>query len=244
MFCEGTFAQELWRRLCGPLGIAYSGIQYIYLLISWWSCKDNNLIHAYITKCLPIIASWEIWKARCSAKYENIAPNVNRTLSLISFYMAHIVNVQFQKIKLDHSWSRIAQLICSTIHFRQCIPVQWIRSQSSFVKLNLDGSCKNSICSGGGVVKNDKECMVFAYSIVLGCGTSNWADASALVFGIKWCLANNYQCTVTESDSKLLVDCVNGINTTPWRIATEVQELKEIMNQPKVTLNYCYREGN
>ncbi|KAH0737521.1 hypothetical protein KY290_036226 [Solanum tuberosum] len=48
----------------------------------------------------------------------------------------------------------------------------------------------------------------------------------------------------SESDSKLLVDCVNDINFTPWRIYDEVKELKAHMETTDFILSHFYKEAN
>ncbi|XP_070030069.1 uncharacterized protein [Nicotiana sylvestris] len=92
LFYTGSFAKNIWKVLCGPLGIAHSEIPFRQLMVNWWRCKVNNPVHAFLIKCLPAIASWKIWKARCNAKYDNVRANVRRLISLIAFSVAQLVN--------------------------------------------------------------------------------------------------------------------------------------------------------
>ncbi|KAH0709141.1 hypothetical protein KY284_010568 [Solanum tuberosum] len=62
----------------------------------------------------------------------------------------------------------------------------WIKPPLLFVKLNSDGRCRDGICGGGGVVRDSMGALIMAYSIPLGAGTSNWAEAKAMLFGLKW----------------------------------------------------------
>lgn len=57
-------------------------------------------------------------------------------------------------------------------------------------------------------------------------------------------MRNEYDYILAESDSKLLVDCVNDITFTPWRIHDEVHELKGHMETTGFILSHCYREAN
>nr|XP_016493623.1 PREDICTED: uncharacterized protein LOC107812949 [Nicotiana tabacum] len=134
--------------------------------------------------------------------------------------MSQLVNLQFQQIQLVPNWKEISQLLRSAIHFEKSIIIKWIKPKSAYVKLNSDGSCKEGKYGAGGVIRDKESCLVFAYSLVLSSGTSNWAEAVALHCSIK----------CAESDSKLLMDCVNGRNTIPWNIAKEVEELKKFMD--------------
>lgn len=112
------------------------------------------------------------------------------------------------------------------------------------MKTNADGSCKEGYCGGGGVIKDQLGSLVFAYSLNLDQGTSNWAEAKAMLYGVQWCISNGYEFILAESDSKLLVDCVNDLSIIPWRIQDEVKELKDHMENTVFILNLCYREAN
>ncbi|XP_059294557.1 uncharacterized protein LOC132047546 [Lycium ferocissimum] len=83
-----------------------------------------------------------------------------------------------------------------------------------------------------------------AYALNLGAGTSNWAEAASLRHGIKWWLENDCQYIEAESDSKLLVDSVNGTYSIPWNIFEEVTKLRKAMEDNGYILKHVYRKGN
>lgn len=68
--------------------------------------------------------------------------------------------------------------------FKLCRTVYWNKPASRFFKLNSDNGHKNSICGGGGLVRDAQGRMIMAYSVPFGIGTSNEAEAKALLFGI------------------------------------------------------------
>lgn len=88
------------------------------------------------------------------------------------------------------------------------------------------------------------ECLIAAFTINLGPGTSNWAEAQSLLFGIKWCINNGLHSILAETDSKLLVDCLNGNKCVPWRISDEINEFRSLREQTVFNLNHCFRESN
>ncbi|XP_060201962.1 uncharacterized protein LOC132630398 [Lycium barbarum] len=88
--------------------------------------------------------------------------------------------------------------------------VKWIPPPPSFIKLNSDGSCRDEICGGGGVIRNNKGKLIQAYSMNLGKGTSNWAEAKALQHGIEWCINECWRKIIVESDSLLVVQEIQG----------------------------------
>lgn len=56
----------------------------------------------------------------------------------------------------------------SNINSKKIVMVKWIKPFIGFVKLNSDGSSKNKICGGGGIVRDHVGNLVFAYSLKLG----------------------------------------------------------------------------
>lgn len=138
----------------------------------------------FIVKCLPTIIIWELWRARCGAKYGKERYNIQRSISNITNTISQLIGSQFRNVHMDSNWGNIVQLMGSNIHPRKMVIVRWYRPSESFVKWNTDGSCKNDRCGSGGVVKNKEGHLIFAYSLKLGKGSSNWAEANALLFGI------------------------------------------------------------
>lgn len=86
--------------------------------------------------------------------------------------------------------------------------------------------------------------LIIAFSLELGQGTNNWAEAVALHFGMSWCKNNGYQNVQAESDTKLLVDCIKKKSTPPWTIANEVKRLQDLLNPSEYSITHCYREIN
>ncbi|WMV07272.1 hypothetical protein MTR67_000657, partial [Solanum verrucosum] len=95
------------------------------------------------------------------------------------------------------------------------VQVKWLKPSNNFVKINSDGSCKDGCCGGGGMIRDHRGHLIFAYSLNLGHGTNNWAEAKALLYGVEWCVRNEYDYILAESGSKVLVDCVNDIWEPP-----------------------------
>nr|XP_009598929.1 uncharacterized protein LOC104094661 [Nicotiana tomentosiformis] len=89
------------------------------------------------------------------------------------------------KVRIGDSWSSI--YIACEAHIQQTssFPVKWIRPPAQLVKLNSDGNCSNGQCGGGDIIRDHEGKFIAAYSISLGACTSNYAEAEALLFGLK-----------------------------------------------------------
>lgn len=91
---------------------------------------------------------------------------------------------------MGDTWSSLCQACDATIQNITTISVTWIKPPALKVKLNSDGSCLNGHCGGGGIIRDQQGNFIVAYSISLGNGTSNTAEAEAMLFGLKWCAGN------------------------------------------------------
>lgn len=83
-------------------------------------------------------------------------------------------------------------------------------TSSANEKLYYDGSCTQGICGGGGLIRNSQGITLWAYCIILGPGTSNMAEAAAMLYGLKWCANRKLVLTMAETDPLLLTKCVKG----------------------------------
>ncbi|KAH0769685.1 hypothetical protein KY290_013666 [Solanum tuberosum] len=122
--------------------------------------------------------------------------------------------------------------------------VKWLKPPRNFIKLNSDGSCVQRSCGGGGLIRDNQGNMMFAYSLGLGQGTSNMAEARALLYGLKWCVSRGYDRVWGETDSLLLVKCINGEWRTPWRLDKLIQEAHQIVESHGFIISHCFREAS
>lgn len=95
-----------------------------------------------------------------------------------------------------------------------------------------------------GIIRDSYGNTLFAYSIPLGPGTSNMAEANAMLFGLKWCVNRGASLVLGETDSMLLTKCVNSEWKPPWRIKKYIEEIQELVEEHGFFINHCYREAN
>ncbi|XP_015167940.1 uncharacterized protein [Solanum tuberosum] len=184
--CSEEFAKKIWSILCGSLGIPFDNISIRMLIKFWWTWKTKNPVLNMLMKCIPVITLWELWKTRCGAKYGTDNYNTWKSINNISSSLVLILKGQFEKIKVDPDWESVRYLLISNIPDKKIVQVKWLKPSNSFVKINSDGSCKDGYCGGGGVIRDHRGHLIFAYSLNLGHSTNNWAEAKALLYGIEW----------------------------------------------------------
>lgn len=77
IFREGDIAKEVWNFFSGSCGINNSSSHIRPTMINWWIHKTNNKVQEMLLQCLPSIICWELWKHRCTGRFEetNYPPN-------------------------------------------------------------------------------------------------------------------------------------------------------------------------
>ncbi|XP_060195447.1 uncharacterized protein LOC132624733 [Lycium barbarum] len=244
LFYDGQYAQRIWGHFVGNLGIDYRNTNLRTLLLRCWNHKAKNPIASYIHKALPTIIIWELWRSRCSSKFDMENPSFQRSKDFISFNISQLIRTQFKKIDSGNTWEEICTLYEVSMNVNSFIVVTWLKPPLPSVKLNSDGSCINGKCGGGGVVRNWKGKLIMAYSISLGQGTSSEAEAGALLFGLDWCINNGFNSIVGETDSLLLQNSIRGTWEIPWKIKDTVDKIRILVNSHDISTRHCYREAN
>ncbi|XP_058111811.1 uncharacterized protein LOC131255132 [Magnolia sinica] len=93
------------------------------------------------------------------------------------------------------------------------------RPDSQWVKLNVDGSALNNpgSCGGGGICRREDGNMIFAFSSGYGQGSNNSAEFFSIYKGLSICVRLGLRQVLVESDSKMVVDLINGVSQGGWK---------------------------
>lgn len=166
--------------ICSVLESLHKRYGQSCMVRNWWTWKTRNSVLALIVKYLLIVATWELQKARCGAKYGKEQYSVRKCINQIAVTLTHLVASQFVNVKLMPNWEYIVYLKISNIISRRRVMVKWCKPSTSFVKLNSDGSYNTDLCGGVGVIRDCEAHLLFVCLLNLGEGTSNWAEVMAL----------------------------------------------------------------
>ncbi|XP_019233534.1 PREDICTED: uncharacterized protein LOC109214100 [Nicotiana attenuata] len=199
----------------GMVGIAHMNIPLRTLFANCWNHKSKNSVAAFVFQIMPPIVVWELWRSRCCSKYEMERPSMARSKCLITFNIAQLVNSHFGKLAVNNNWEDICKLFDYSLVER-----------------------------GGGAIRDSGGKTLAANAIPMSQGTSNLAEAEALLFGLKWCVQQGYELIIGKIDSLLLHNCIQGIWSTLWRINRVVMEVKTLVEQKGLIIRQCFREAN
>lgn len=133
----------------------------------------------------------------------------------------------------------------SSSHKIECIIVKWIRPPMGWIKLNTDGS-HNSVDSigAGGIIRDSNGKIMMAFAKYLGIGSSNLAEAKAIIYGLQWCISHRFQSIILESDSLIIVNMIKGKSNTAWQLQNSIDAITQMLSQTTNIVQHCYREAN
>ncbi|XP_012847860.1 PREDICTED: uncharacterized protein LOC105967794 [Erythranthe guttata] len=78
-------------------------------------------------------------------------------------------------------------------------------------KLNTDGSAKDEMCTGGGIICNSEGGIIASFSAFFGRGTNNYAEIFAVAVGLRLCHSLGIGAVVVETDSLLTVNAIKNL---------------------------------
>ncbi|WMV13569.1 hypothetical protein MTR67_006954 [Solanum verrucosum] len=137
---------------------------------------------------------------RCAVKYGGKQSSVPRVKFLILKDITNMFQSAFPYLHWPNSCERLLKIVESCWLEVQVKEVKWIRPLGNIFKLNKDGSALGNPdqIRGGGIHRDSKGDMVYAFIIPLGSGTNNQAETLAAAHGIQWCMAFSKNQTFLE----------------------------------------------
>lgn len=133
--------------------------------MKWWLIKPKNEIHKSILQCIPTIICWQIWKNRCTARFEDKKIShwfiSQEVISMINM----IIYIHIPTLHLFDSWqvtyNRVENLKCAT--YLQV--VLWHRPIVGWYKLNIDGYSKGNPgpAGGGNIIRDHNGKLICAF---------------------------------------------------------------------------------
>lgn len=132
----------------------------------------------------------------------------------------------------------------NTCHSSVQTKISWKPPDTDQVKLNFDGSVKhNDYAAGGFVIRDSHGSPLISGAKNLGLNGVLQAEGLALSAGLHAAILAGLKKIHIEGDSKLLIDCIKGNCTTPWRAQTIVENIRSLLRKfDFVKINHVFRE--
>ncbi|MQL73050.1 hypothetical protein Taro_005399 [Colocasia esculenta] len=134
---------------------------------------------------------WEIWRARCSMRFEGKRLSFHRITHNINFMISLSLDAANFRVvspgqKLQDIYSLGFSLNIKHVSFKL---IRWIPPSKGLV-LNVDGASKGNpgTCGGGGCVRDCNGNLLFAFAHFYGFGSSLVAESRSLCDGLRLAL--------------------------------------------------------
>ncbi|XP_075075351.1 uncharacterized protein LOC142162699 [Nicotiana tabacum] len=246
LFANGELASNIWGYFSNACGIPLLHGDIRTMVMRWWLLKPKNKVHDLILQCLPSNFLWEIWKSRCSHKYEGIRFYSRRVTDQVTHLMRLILIAQFPSINFPPTMPYICELVDKLKPKLDIKLVRWIKPPHNQLKLNVDGCSKGNPRSAGAgsILRDHTGHMIMAFAVYLGNCSNNMAGILSLKIGLRWCLQHGFISFSIESDSLLVIQMVKGNITPFWQIREEITQVQNMTSQGFFQLERIFREGN
>ena len=125
--------------------------------------------------------------------------------------------------------------------------MRWSFPPENWHKANFDGAAKGNLgpAGSGGIIRNSSGGGIVAISFPLGHQTNHLAEANATRHIVKSALAFGIEHLWLERDSLNIINCILGITTPSWTIASIIEDLKSDLRKFKnFHVIYIHWEAN
>ncbi|XP_071909715.1 uncharacterized protein [Coffea arabica] len=186
------------------------------LLFAWGILNVSNLTLRWLLQVALSAIFWFIWHARNKARFEGVAMDWRR--------LTFQINVE----------------LVLMLRAKANVP-----PGVGFAKLNTDGSAKDNprLSGGGGVLRDSKRDILFAFAEFYGEVSTLQAESRALCMRLELCVLNGVSRIMVEVDSKALWAILVSEAASPLSICAVIQKIRSLLCVVH-SINHCFREGN
>lgn len=216
-----------------------------HMVMKWWLRATGNLYLAFLFRLVPSMICWQVWQCRNMALFEGKVLPVHIVQQRVLCDIVEVFAVKFPEVQFDmRSWDNVLSTVRSWCRPATIRLVKWCCPIQHF-KLNTDGcSLGNPGNSGGGGILRDSHGeFQMAFAVGFGVMHSFQAELKVLLFGVRLVVERGFHRLHLELDSLTLIRMLSGEMECPWKLARELDELKEFKGY-FCSVTHCYREGN
>ncbi|MQL93625.1 hypothetical protein Taro_026271 [Colocasia esculenta] len=214
LFIYSDMAAPLWRWFLPLINPKINMHGQITMRI--WSfllqCNIHSAIGFVSLYCLMLIL-WEIWKGRCSARYESKRFSARVVINNVRFMVSNSLDKMHFKEEPSTYEIQLLNYFGFTPHAssKSLKLVRW-NPPISGLCLNVDGASKGNpgLCGGGGCIRDENGEIMVAFANFYDDGSSMIAEIRALCDGLR--LADFLGCRLSS------------VHTDSWVLANSIEE--------------------
>ncbi|XP_042964656.1 uncharacterized protein LOC122298876 [Carya illinoinensis] len=143
-------------------------------------------------------------------------------------------------------WRCKARMEVKHVKRKNFLLVKWMKPSPGWFKLNVDGSSLGNPghMGAGGVIRDAKGNLIWAFAKELGYGLNNEAELSALYYGLLFCKDLDIGRVEIELDSLLVVHWLQKGRCGIWYLEDYWEKIQVMVETLEVKIQHVYREGN
>ncbi|KAF5183705.1 Ribonuclease h domain [Thalictrum thalictroides] len=247
LFLKGTLATYVWSHFNLMFDICPGG-NISQTLELWFQRGKKGSMEHLICTLTPLMILWEVWRERCSRKYEE--KYQWQTCSIIYKIRFWIIRICDRFTPTRRSSEGFLKNIGSMGIKSKDPPIQspkivyWQSPTGSFVALNVDGASQNGVAAGGGVIRNSHGVHIANFFSYYEEGTNNLAETRALLDGLVLCEELGIDLVLIQTDSMLVVKWFLKLTEIPWHLRLWWRKIRDLTGSMNVQIIHIYREGN
>ncbi|KAG6693248.1 hypothetical protein I3842_10G159900, partial [Carya illinoinensis] len=218
--------RQVWMDYCPELGEIVSDL-------SFWDLANlarDRGSHDVLTTFL--VVAWRLWNRRNKFIYEDVSLNINTAVN-----NALPLKQEYTKVQVFHGFDKRINHV-----------VYWHPPPIGCLKLNVDGATfSDSFSAGVGVILRDHngDVVVAASKVEREVSSAVFIEAIALLRGLQLCVQWGVPKIILESDSLILVNCLNEDSECLTEFDFILQDIRRLMHGFEETrLEHVHRLGN
>lgn len=170
LLVESDLAHEVWGHFGAKLQKYYSYNTISQLVNGWLHGVSRRSQLGYSTIGIVFYGLWEIWKERCTAKYEDGKISTHRVFHAIYEHIYNLNMMHTPKRRPTNWETNKLEMIgvpVKGVAFKKGRWVCWEKPNPGMIKVNTDGSKKHTNTSGGGVIRCHSGFFLFGFGTKL-----------------------------------------------------------------------------
>ncbi|KAL0462889.1 UNVERIFIED_CONTAM: putative ribonuclease H protein [Sesamum latifolium] len=129
---------------------------------------------------------------------------------------------------------------------QKVVLVTWLKPEPEWMKLNTDGASRGNpgVAVAGGLLRNHKGEVLWAFFEPLGTTTNTVAELQALFRGLQISLEKGFPRVWIELDALNTIHLLSAQFKGVWHLQVLLQKIKKLLLCLETKVTHIYREGN
>ncbi|XP_058068213.1 uncharacterized protein LOC131217319 [Magnolia sinica] len=218
LFLESGLDVAAWNHFGVEFGINIMAVASVEVrLMQWWNSTNGSKSFSLIHKLVPCFLIWELWKTRNAAYFDCKNSNPAALIRLVSWWMSSVAG----PAGVTHSEHAMG------LHLLQSVAPR-----------------NPGKAGGGGVCRNDKGELLFAFYEGYREGSNLYAELRAVYDGLFHCLKMGFSNVIVESDSQLVVEVMNGSDILGYKWRYWTTRINRLWTIGQVHFQHIFKQGN